>query len=194
MLFCSIDAIDDTNDFIRMNSSFLETEKTFTHIKTNLKNINIYINSVISIFNVFDIFKFHRCWYEKNLLEIDDFRYVLCQAPKLFNLLYLSDELKSRIATSFNDYISWLKQNEKQNDDYPNNGIRNYDYLKKYVIDMLSNQFPDIEDFIDTRKKQKEYLYKICTKYELPESLLYLKEEFNRPVLRINKKLIYVNT
>lgn len=193
MLFCSIDAKDDTNNFIRMNSSFIETEKTFTYIKTNLKNINIYINSVISIFNVFDIFKFHKSWYEKNLLEIDDFRYVLCQTPKIFNLLYLSDELKSKIITSFNDYILWLKQNEKQNDDYPNNGIRNYDYLKKYVIDMLSNQFPDIDDFIDTRKKQKEYLFKICTKYNLPESLSYLKEEFNRPVLKLNKKLIYVN-
>ena len=59
---------------------------------------------------------------------------------------------------------------------------------------MLSNQFPDIDDFIDTRKKQKEYLFKICTKYNLPESLSYLKEEFNRPVLKLNKKLIYVNS
>jgi radical SAM protein with 4Fe4S-binding SPASM domain len=193
MLFCSIDATDDTNDFIRMNSSFSETEKTFTYIKNNFKNINVYINSVISIFNALDIFNFHKSWYEKNLLEIDDFRYVLCQSPKIFNLLYLSDDLRNKIINSFNNYIQWLKQNEKQNDDYPNNGIRNYVYLKKYVVDMLTNEFPDITDFIDTRKKQRDYLLKINAHYKLPESLFYLKEEFNRPVLRINKKLIYVN-
>ena len=61
MLFCSIDAIDETNNFIRMNSKFDETEKTVSFIKNELKNIKVYVNSVISIFNALSIFDFR--WY-----------------------------------------------------------------------------------------------------------------------------------
>lgn len=194
MLFCSIDAIDDTNNFIRMNSNFDETEKTVSYIKTELKNIRVYINSVISTFNALSIFDFHKSWFNKGLLEIDDFRYVLCQNPKIFNILYLSDRYRLKIIDYFNQYISWLKENENQNDDYPNNGIRNYEYLKRYVVDLLSNSYPDIEDFLNVRLKQQEYFNTInnTQKYRIPPALVELNNEINSKVLKYNKKTIYV--
>lgn len=194
-VFCSIDSFNETNDFIRMHSTFLKTQETFEYIKNNHPNIGMFINSVISIFNIFTIFDFHKNWYEKKLISIDSFRYVLCQFPKIFNILYLSDEVKIKIIDYFSQYINWLTQNESKNNDYPNNGIRNYIYLRKNILDMLQNHYPEPLDFIKVRKEQKEYLKKIKnSKILIPNSLEYLEEELNKPVVRYNGKLLYVNS
>jgi radical SAM protein with 4Fe4S-binding SPASM domain len=195
MIFCSIDSHNETNDFIRMFSTFDKTKQTFEYIKVNHPNIQLYINSVISIFNVMSIFDFHKEWYDKGLVEVDSFRYVLCQFPKIFNILYLSDELKKKIIDKFNMYINWLKEKEIKNNDYPNNNIRNYIYLKNNVNKMLSNTFATVDDFINVRREQKTYMKKISSsKFKLPKDLSFIEEEFNKPVIRYNKKLIYVNS
>lgn len=193
MLFCSIDSHDEINDYIRLMSSFNRTKQTFEYIKNNLPNIKIHINSVISIFNSLSIFDFHKEWYNEGLVKIDSFRYVLCQFPKMFNILYLSDDCKEKIIAYFEQYIDWLKNNESNNNDYPNNGIRNHLYLKKFVIDLLRTKFPDRNDFIEIRKKQIEYLKAIKrSDFKIPDKLLFLESEFKKPVIKVNSKLLHV--
>jgi len=191
IIWGSVDAYNDVNDYIRINSSFKKIEENVTYVVNNCKNIKLYLNSVISIMNIFSVIDLHKDWYNKGLIGKDSIRYTILDYPPEYNILYLSDELKSKIVYEYEEYIKWLKMDGKILDLYPNNFLPCDVYLKKYIIEYLKNTSLDLNKFLKVRKIQKENINKVNNILKIkPKMLDYLEEELNKKLFFVGKKPI----
>ena len=184
----SIDAYDDLNDYIRINSNFKKVENNVKYVFENCKNIKLYLNSVISTMNIFNIIDLHKSWYIKGLLKKDSIRYTILDSPSEYNILYFSDEMKLKIIKEYENYIKWLNEDEGLTDNYPNNFIAADIYLKENIINYIKTTHLDKADFIKVRKKQIEKFNKLNNFFEkIPRSANYLEEELNKKIIFVNK-------
>ena len=67
------------------------------------------ITPTVSMFNIMQLFDFHRSWVEQELLEIDNIRFNILTAPRYFSITMLSNDYKNRVKDIYSEYIRWLK-------------------------------------------------------------------------------------
>lgn len=180
IIWGSVDAYSDVNDYIRINSSFKKIEENVAYVVNNCKNVKLYLNSVISIMNIFSVIDLHKDWHNKGLIKKDSIRYTILDHPSEYNILYLSDELKNKIINEYMGYIKWLKNDNEIPDLYPNNFIPADEHLSKYLVEYLKTTSLDVDKFLKVRKIQKEIIN------NKDNMLSYLAEE-------LNKRLFFVN-
>ena len=74
------------------------------------------ITPTVSMFNIMQLFDFHRSWVEQGLLEIDNIRFNILTAPRYFSITMLSNDYKNRVKDIYSEYIRWLKTNGSRPD------------------------------------------------------------------------------
>lgn len=72
------------------------------------------ITPTVSIFNIQDLFDFHRTWVNEGLLDINSIRINILTNPRYFSITLLPTEFKEKISKQYTNYILWLKQNRAE--------------------------------------------------------------------------------
>jgi hypothetical protein len=94
-------------EYIREGSNSDTIYKTIHHI--NSQHIKFYLQPVISIFNIFYLYDFHKRLYEKGLIKRDNVRYYPLTDPDYYRISILPDNMKLRITELLHNYIEWLE-------------------------------------------------------------------------------------
>jgi sulfatase maturation enzyme AslB (radical SAM superfamily) len=116
-------------EYIREGSNSDTIYKTIHHI--NSQHIKFYLQPVISIFNIFYLFDFHKRLYEKGLIKRDNVRYYPLTDPDYYRISILPDNMKLSITELLYNYIEWLE--EEQEPDLYANHERPGSYVNKII-------------------------------------------------------------
>jgi len=146
-VFCSIDVDQEQFEFIRENSDWNLVKYNLGKIK-NYKNINVYLNSVISTLSSFYIMDFHKRMILDGLLEWDSIRYICLDSHEHLNIQNMNFSKKKELENYLLLYCDFLKEYEKSNQvrTYINNKFPSEAILK--IIEFM-NQIPADENFIN---------------------------------------------
>lgn len=117
-IFGSWDLDGERGEYIRTNSKEDIIKK---HIKEiNDKKISFYLQSVMSIFNLFYYPDFHKRLYDQGLVKKDNVRYYNLNYPVIFRYSILKEDKKLEIQDKLLEYKNWLICTEDIKDFYAN--------------------------------------------------------------------------
>ena len=108
----SIDHYGERAEYIRHGTNWSTVEENFVHVK-NHHNVNLTINTVLSMFNVLTIHEFYQYLIDKKLYKPSDNVYSLyCMSDPLFIAPHaLPEEYKNKGKESLKKYIKLLTAN-----------------------------------------------------------------------------------
>jgi radical SAM protein with 4Fe4S-binding SPASM domain len=85
------------------------------------------ITPTISVFSVYKLFSFHKSWFEKGLLEIDNIRVNILTHPRHFSITILPERYRHEVRQIYKEYTDWLRSNgAKQSTIHAVQGIVSY--------------------------------------------------------------------
>lgn len=118
IIFGSWDLDGERGEYIRKNINNNLIRKNINLINAN--GIRFYLQSVMSILNIYYYFDFHRQLYEEGLVKKDNVRYYNLHFPEYLRYSILSKNKKNIIKNKLLDYKKWLASGDELNDFYPN--------------------------------------------------------------------------
>jgi len=108
IVFGSWDLDGKRGEYIRTNS---KSETIRKHIQEiNKKNIPFYLQSVMSILNIYYFPDFHKSLYNDGLVGRDNVRYYNLNYPNIFRYSILKEEKKRVIVDRLSEYKGWLNK------------------------------------------------------------------------------------
>lgn len=107
----SIDGMNDTVEYIRTNSKWLDIVENFTTIKREAPHVHIAPSPTIGILNIEDFHEFEKFaiksgWYENMMFTLN---YVM--VPMEMNIYVLPIWYKEKLIKIYQDHIEWLTSN-----------------------------------------------------------------------------------
>lgn len=118
IVFGSWDLDGERGEFIRTNSNSETIKNTIRLI--NSKGIKFYLQSVISLFNIYYYPDFHKRMYDEGLLKKDNVRYYNLHYPHKYRYSILNTSVKDEIKSKLLDYKEWIAKDMPTLDEFPN--------------------------------------------------------------------------
>jgi len=118
IIFGSWDLDGERGMFIRKNIDNDLIKKNIKLINSN--GIRFYLQSVISILNIYYYFDFHKRLYEEGLIKKDNVRYYNLNFPEHLRYSILPENKKNIIKERLISYKKWLISGNELKDFYPN--------------------------------------------------------------------------
>lgn len=107
-IFGSWDLDGERGEYIRTNS---KSHIIKNHIKEiNDKKICFYLQSVMSIFNVYYYPDFHKRLFNEGLVRKDNVRYYNLNYPEVFRYSILKESVKQEIEKNILEYKKWIQE------------------------------------------------------------------------------------
>jgi len=106
IVFGSWDLDGERGSYIRYGScekKIINNIKRINHLK-----IRFYLQPVISIFNIYYLFDFHKSLFDQNLIKKDSIRYYNLSYPEFMRYSVLTKEKKEMVSSKLNAYKVWL--------------------------------------------------------------------------------------
>lgn len=118
IIFGSWDLDGERGEYIRKNINNNLIKKNIKLINSN--GIRFYLQSVMSVLNIYYYFDFHKKLYEEGLIKKDNIRYYNLHFPEHLRYSILPDKKKNSIKTILLNYKKWLSTGNELKDFYPN--------------------------------------------------------------------------
>jgi len=116
-IFGSWDLDGEKGEYIRYGNSNEKTLKTIDHIHS--LNLKFYLQPVISIFNIYYFYDFHKRMVSRGVLNKDSVRYYLLVGPDHYRFSILPNKIKTLITPVLDEYANWVGISNDY-DIYPN--------------------------------------------------------------------------
>lgn len=144
----SLDAMGTRAEYMRHGTDWKKIEQNRQLLGDLAPNVVFEITPTLSIFNILHFPEFHKDWYTKGWLKIDNIRLNLLTTPACYSIKHLPFKLKNQVEKYYDDYFNWLKSNHA-----------NEHYLKE-IRDIRDFMFAE-QDNVDQRKKLREITEKL---------------------------------
>lgn len=112
-LFVSLDNIGDKCEFIRKGSKWSTLVSNIHTLRENCPNIDLRVNTTVSIFNIIDLCKIHRYFEEEKLFDLYNIRLNLLHVPIYYNIKILPQNIKDQITEEIYNHIEWLTKHDQ---------------------------------------------------------------------------------
>ena len=136
----SLDANLKQGEYQRKNIEWDLVEKNRKILK-KLDNVGFIIIPTVGILNVYNLPNFHKDWYKKKFLGIDDVKLNILSGPKEYDIKNLPEHHKDKIKKLYKTHITWLKKHNSKST------IEDFKKIIKY-LETAKPEEPYLEDFI----------------------------------------------
>jgi organic radical activating enzyme len=176
----SLDGSHEKGEYIRKGIIWSEVEKNIERLKKECPHIYFYVSPTVSIMNAYNITEFHREWYEKGYIDINDFRLNVLYGPEAYCMKNLPRNHKDALIKIYREHIKWITLNQRNSHETP--VISDY----KRLIEFIDNT-PPSKNWADTwfkhfwtDKNRGENFFKTFPEYEDLKPLLIpnLKDQY----------------
>lgn len=96
-------------EYMRKGQVWADVEANRRRMLEVCPNVDFYVSSTISIFNVLHITEFHRAWVEAGLIRPDQWNVNICQSPDYYRVDILPDYYKQIAVERLVKHIAWLE-------------------------------------------------------------------------------------
>lgn len=110
----SLDNFGERAEYSRSGTNWDVIVENRKRMIAECPDVYFEITPTVSIFNVYDLFEFHKTWVEQGLLDINSIRINILTHPRYFSITLLPEEMKADITNIYKEYISWLKKSGAQ--------------------------------------------------------------------------------
>lgn len=181
----SLDGSHEKGEYIRKGIVWSEVEKNIQRLKKECPHIYFYVSPTVSIMNAYNITEFHKEWYEKGYIGINDFRLNVLYGPEAYCMKNLPRNHKDALIKLYKEHISWLITQSSSERVSPES--QSYSDYKR-LIEFIDNT-PPSEHWADTwfkhfwtDKNRGENFFKTFPEYEDLKPILIadLKDQYHK--------------
>lgn len=151
----SLDSNGARGEYMRKGQVWKETEENRRQMLTICPNVDFYVSSTISIYNILQITEFHREWVDLGLVKPEQWNVNICQSPDFYRVDILPDYYKQIAIEKLKKHIEWLEpQDSLTRATVGFKGLLNF--LQQTPKDKtLLNNFFTVSDKIDAVRDEK---------------------------------------
>jgi organic radical activating enzyme len=109
-------SLDDSyarGEYMRKGQVWEETEENRRRMMEICPNVDFYVSSTVSLYNVLHITEFHRDWVAKGLVRPQDWNVNLCQSPDRDRADVLPQVYKETAIAKIEEHLAWLEPQDK---------------------------------------------------------------------------------
>lgn len=109
----SLDGMGARGEYIRKGQDWAQTEQNRERMLKICPNVDFYVSSTVSAYNVGHIPDFHRDWTEKGLVRAQDWNINLCQSPDWLRADVLPRQYKDEAIAKIEQHLEWLEPQDR---------------------------------------------------------------------------------
>jgi sulfatase maturation enzyme AslB (radical SAM superfamily) len=150
----SLDGMGQPAEYIRKGTKWDQIVRNREQMLKQCPNVDFYVSSTVSIYNVMHVMDFHRNWVEQGLIEAADWNINILQGPDRDRIDVLPLHYKEQVKEKILAHIEWLKPHDKLK-----RAIVGYEAILKFMFDddksWLLHEFISVNDKHDDYRKEK---------------------------------------
>jgi radical SAM protein with 4Fe4S-binding SPASM domain len=108
----SLDAMGSRAEYMRKGTVWTEIEENRKLMQQECPNVDFYVSSTVSIYNILHITDFHRDWAERGLVRAEDWNINILQSPEHCRIDVLPEVYKDIAREKINKHLEWLKDKD----------------------------------------------------------------------------------
>lgn len=166
----SLDAMGSRAEYIRKGTRWDDIVRNREQMIETCPDVDFYVSSTVSIYNVLHVMDFHRDWVERGLVRAQDWNINILQGPDRDRIDVLPIPYKEQVREKILEHLEWLKPQ-----DTLKRAIVGYESIIKYMFDdnkdWLLHEFISVNDKLDAYRRERFEL----TFPELKELRSYVK-------------------
>jgi organic radical activating enzyme len=170
----SLDGSHEKGEYIRKGIVWSEVEKNIQRLKKECPHIYFYVSPTVSIMNAYNITEFHKEWFEKRYIRVNDFRLNVLYGPETYCVSNLPRSHKNRLIKIYKEHIQWIRDHTVGSlpmlEPTEKDALVISDY--EALIDFIDNTEPSHEwqdswfKHFWTDKNRKENFFEVFPEYE----------------------------
>jgi hypothetical protein len=149
----SLDAMGTRAEYIRKGTRWDQIVRNREQMIDRCPNVDFYVSSTVSIYNVMHVMDFHREWVERDFIKAADWNINILQGPNRDRIDVLPMAYKEQVKEKILAHIEWLKPQ-----DTLKRAIVGYESILKYMFDddksWLLHEFFSVNDKSDSYRKE----------------------------------------
>ena len=150
----SLDAMGPRAEYIRKGTKWDQIVRNRKLMIDACPEVDFYVSSTVSIYNVMHIMDFHRDWVEQGLIKHSDWNINILQGPDRDRIDVLPMIYKLQVKEKIEQHIEWLRPYDKLS-----RAINGYESILKYMFDddksWLLHEFFTNNDRSDVYRNEK---------------------------------------
>jgi hypothetical protein len=149
----SLDAMGPRAEYIRKGTRWDQIERNREQMLKVCPEVDFYVSSTVSLYNVMHVMDFHRDWVEKGLIQAQDWNINILQGPDRDRIDVLPMVYKEQVKAKIEAHIEWLKPR-----DTLKRAIVGYESILKFMFDddksWLLSEFFMVNDKSDNYRNE----------------------------------------
>jgi sulfatase maturation enzyme AslB (radical SAM superfamily) len=149
----SLDAMGPRAEYIRKGTRWNDIIRNREQMLEICPNVDFYVSSTVSIYNVLHIMDFHRDWVDRGLINAQDWNINILQGPDRDRIDVLPNVYKEQVREKILAHIEWLTPL-----DTLKRAIVGYEAILKFMFDddksWLLHEFFSVNDKHDEYRKE----------------------------------------
>lgn len=105
----SLDASGARGEYLRKGLVWSEVEENRRRMMKICPNVDFYVSSTVSLYNVLHVTDFHKDWTERGFLKAKDWNINLCQSPERDRADVLPKVYKDQAIAKIEQHLTWLE-------------------------------------------------------------------------------------
>ena len=150
----SLDAMGPRAEYIRKGTKWDQIVRNREQMLEICPNVDFYVSSTVSIYNVLHVMDFHRDWVERGLIKAQDWNINILQGPDRERIDVLPQVYKEQVREKILAHIEWLRPQDPLT-----RAIVGYESILSYMEsdnkDWLLHEFFSTNDKLDVYRKEK---------------------------------------
>jgi len=105
-------SLDDSHargEYMRKGQVWSETEDNRRRMMEICPNVDFYVSSTVSLYNLLHVTEFHRDWVERGFVRPQDWNINLCQSPDRIRADTLPQHFKDLAIEKITKHLEWLE-------------------------------------------------------------------------------------
>jgi organic radical activating enzyme len=150
----SLDAMGPRAEYIRKGTKWDQIVRNRKQMIETCPDVDFYVSSTVSIYNVLHVMDFHRDWAEQGLIRAQDWNINILQGPDRERIDVLPEVYKEQVRERISEHIEWLRPQDPLT-----RAIGGYEAILKYMFDdnkdWLLHEFFSVNDKLDVYRNEK---------------------------------------
>jgi sulfatase maturation enzyme AslB (radical SAM superfamily) len=109
----SLDGMGERGEYIRKGTKWEDIVNNRKCMIEKCPNVDFYVSSTISIYNILHVTDFHRDWVEQGLIKHSDWNINTLLSPERDRISVLPQHYKDQVKVKINEHLKWLEPHDR---------------------------------------------------------------------------------